>query len=220
MFNNLITLINKETEERKNNLRGYICNPDNTDALRRESTETRWNQFIEGIIDRATANDFAMKRAFKAIDKTTTETMEKVDRVLNAPDLVSVKLYITWSKSKAWGYNPTVEATADTNDCIYSSHGTASGCGYDKESAAVAQALNKINSVLKALYKTKEAVLSIDPTVSSHKALNYGAGYGVLPYFEGGVGMGSLIGVFKACGFTLAHESHGEHQDYYYFKRA
>lgn len=44
-----------------------------------------------------------------------------------------------------------------------------------------------------------------------------GAGYGAIPYFEGGVGMSSFVCVFNACGFVLEHSHETDKTCYYYF---
>ena len=108
-----------------------------------------------------------------------------------------------------------------TNTGTY--YGTASGCGYDKESAAIAEAFNKCDSILKALYQLKENGLRAGKTDASKTACTgvdnrnicgYGSGYSVLPYFEGGVGASCFWSILKDCGYkTSGH--HGKHSDFY-----
>ena len=101
--------------------------------------------------------------------------------------------------------------------------GTASGCGYDKESAAVAEALNKCDSVLQLLYTYKENALAAGESDESKTAscgrsngsiIGYGAGYGAIPYFEGGVGVSCFWSILKKCGFEVRGH-HGTHSDFY-----
>ena len=101
--------------------------------------------------------------------------------------------------------------------------GTASGCGYDKESAAIAEALNQCDSVLQLLYTYKENALAAGESDESKTAscgrsncsiIGYGAGYGAIPYFEGGVGSSCFWSILKKCGFTVTGH-HGTHSDFY-----
>lgn len=95
-----------------------------------------------------------------------------------APDVYEVELKIYWFKNPYWGYNPTVELWARTAaGCVYIERaGHASGCGYCKRSAAMAEALNRIFSGM--FYRAR----------NKRTAAPYGAG-----------GLGK-IGSFPGCG--------------------
>lgn len=188
-------------------------------GLKAHSTAHRWAQYTAGEITREKAVELATKRATKDIEKKTAAKLAKLDRVKNAPDLVFISVSVDWVKSRTWGYNPRVEIRTNTGTF----YGTASGCGYDKESAAIANALNQCDSVLKALYLLKEKGLCSglsdkSPTactgVDNRTVCGYGAGYSILPYFEGGVGTSCFWPILKSCGFkTSAH--HTKHADFY-----
>ena len=188
-------------------------------GLKANSTETRWKQYQAGTISREKAVELATKRATKEIEKKTAAKLAKLDRVANAPDLTFISVSVDWVRSRTWGYNPHVEVR--TNTGTY--YGTASGCGYDKESAAIADAFNKCDSILKALYQLKENGLRAGKTDASKTACTgvdnrnicgYGSGYSVLPYFEGGVGASCFWSILKDCGYkTSGH--HTKHSDFY-----
>lgn len=188
-------------------------------GLKANSTETRWKQYQAGTISREKAVELATKRATKEIEKKTAAKLAKLDRVANAPDLTFISVSVDWVRSRTWGYNPHVEVR--TNTGTY--YGTASGCGYDKESAAIADAFNKCDSILKALYQLKENGLRAGKTDASKTACTgvdnrnicgYGSGYSVLPYFEGGVGASCFWSILKDCGYkTSGH--HSKHSDFY-----
>ena len=192
-------------------------------GLKANSTETRWKQYQAGTISREKAVELATKRATKEIEKKTAAKLAWLDRVANAPDLTFISVSVDWVRSRTWGYNPHVEVR--TNTGTY--YGTASGCGYDKESAAIAEALNQCDSVLKALYTLKEKALQAGQTDESKtascgrsngKICGYGAGYGAIPYFEGGVGSSCFWEILRKCGYkTSGH--HGKHSDYYSIER-
>lgn len=188
-------------------------------GLKANSTETRWKQYQAGTISREKAVELATKRATKEIEKKTAAKLAKLDRVANAPDLTFISVSVDWVRSRTWGYNPHVEVR--TNTGTY--YGTASGCGYNKESAAIADAFNKCDSILKALYQLKENGLRAGKTDASKTACTgvdnrnicgYGSGYSVLPYFEGGVGASCFWSILKDCGYkTSGH--HTKHSDFY-----
>ncbi len=123
--------------------------------MRKHSTETRWNQYRAGQITREKAVEFATARAIKAIEKETAAKLTQLDEVATAADLNHISVSVDWVRSQTWGYNPRVEVRTNTGFFT----GSASGCGYDKESAAIADAFNKSNSILKALYTLKETAL-------------------------------------------------------------
>lgn len=188
-------------------------------GLKANSTETRWNQYQAGIISREKAVELATKRATKQIEKKTAAKLAKLDRVANAPDLIFISVSVEWVRSRTWGYNPHVEVR--TNTGTYT--GTASGCGYDKESAAIADAFNKCDSILKALYQLKENGLRAGKTDESKTAscgrsngdiCGYGAGYGAMPYFEGGVGASCFWSILKNCGFSTSCH-YAKHSNFY-----
>lgn len=127
----------------------------------------------------------------------------KIQDIKKAGSLETLKIIVEWSRSQTWGYNPHVEAWAQyTNIGTLYNTGSASGCGYDKESAAVASAINDI---------MKPFILK------NFSTLKYPSIYGVCDHalsFDGGVGMSSFVKAFKACGYDV-HESHGKSFDSY-----
>lgn len=64
----------------------------------------------------------------------------------NAPKLLEININVHWARSSTWGHNPTAEVWVcfgDGETGNRSAYGSdrASGCGYDKRSAAVSGAL-------------------------------------------------------------------------------
>ena len=234
IFPQLSKLIAIEAEKKKASAKCYIdkgyCptwseehRTESDNGLKQHSTAHRWEQYTAGEITRENAVDFALKRRYKEIDGETLKKIEKLQRVQAAEDITSVSVSVIWKRSRTWGWNP--HATVTING-IYQFEGTASGCGYDKRTAAVGTALNQSRVILKMLYTAKEKALKKapadvrkNPDASNTDLLSYGAGYGVLPYFEGGVGISSFFGVFRACGLELKHEAGTETSDYYYFEK-
>lgn len=207
-------------------------NPDN--GLERLSTPAKWQAYKAGTLDRKKAVELATIREQKQISKKEEMTLRKMRAAENAPDLSYCSITVEWSKSSTWGSNPT--ATVRTNTGVYSGH--ASGCGYGKESAAVAEALNQCPAVLKMLYIQKEKGLKTPPKkgrpmtplvdeahekrearTSNNSIIGYGSGYGTLPYFEGGVGVSCFRSIFEKCGFKWTNTSSGKTFDSYHVEK-
>ena len=229
-YKNIKNEVITDSESRKNNTAFYILNGyiptwaaehhgDLDRGLQEYSTATRWKQYKNGRITREKAVEFATARAFREIDKKTAAQLARLDRVAAAPALSYLSISVDWVRSRTWGYNPRAEAMSNAGTFT----GTASGCGYDKESAAVAEALNQCDSVLQLLYTYKENALAAgesdeSKTVSCGRfngsIIGYGAGYGAIPYFEGGVGVSCFWSILKKCGFEVRGH-HGTHSDFY-----
>lgn len=238
-FFHLAARIEKEAAQKKEAARFYIENgyleswggekTKNDNGIEKESTPLRWKQYKNGEITRETAVKYAIRRRLKEIDGETIKKQDKLLRAKDADEIKNVSISIEWKRSATWGYNPTATVTVNG---IYQFTGTASGCGYDKRTAAVGEALNKSIVILKMLYTAKEKALATMPNeeIEAAKAgygpecetnanfIHYGAGYGVLPYFEGGVGITSFHGVFEACGMRCTHSHETKTTDYYYFE--
>lgn len=132
--------------------------------------------------------------------KKALEQIEKVSKAedFNNPLIITVE----WKKSRTWGSNPK----AYTN---YGFEGeNISGCGYCKKSTATAQALNSHLPLIKLLYEKKNEALKSysspddDQNKINRSILGYGSGYGVLPYFEGGVGVSSHRNIIQGLGLV------------------
>lgn len=154
----------------------------------------------------------ARKRA-KLLDKK----LKNIEIVENAPDLDSITINVEWKKSKTWGSNPNVEIKVKTeNPTSYNRYyGKASGCGYDKESAAIQEALNQCPAVLKVLYSKKEDNFN----TANRDLFGYGSGYGCLPYFESGVGVSCYYKIWESVGYKMEHIASGKTFDVYTVSR-
>lgn len=159
---------------------------------------------------------YLIKRKELAIYKRVEIDANRVKSVFEADLLVSVKITIEWTKSRTWGANPHGDAIVVTKgkDGIDSKRfetGGVTGCGFDKESTAVAKLLNQINAVLKPLYKLKDK--NIDK--GSRELFGYGSGYGILPSIEGGVGVSCYPKIFDSIGYKFESIAHGKGFDVY-----
>lgn len=232
MFENILKSLLEEQENKKTSTLFYIENgygltwaPENRTAsdkgLKDYSTDARWNAYKAGTLSREAAVEKAQARYIKKLEKETAAKIARLETIAAAPDIDYIMIDISWNRSSVWGYNPAVE-TSDNKGCYTT--GRASGCGYDKESAAVAESFNRNNSILKLLYTIKENALAAGATDKSgfykdnRACCGYGAGYTALPYFEGGVGVGCFWDILKKAGFKVSGH-HTKTADFYHLTK-
>ena len=163
---------------------------------------------------------YLISRKEKAIYKAIEREVKKINTVANAGELIEVKITIEWKRSAMWGSNPIAECWYAYNDkegnrnSNYVKSGSIGGCGYDKQSTAVAECLNQINEVLKPLYAVKNAALKVSE-YKNHELLGYGSGYGILPSIEGGVGVSCYPTIFDKVGYKFSTVASGKTFDVY-----
>lgn len=144
--------------------------------------------------------------------KDLEKKIERLETVFNAGELLSANITVEWVKSRTWGANPTatVRYSYKTPEGLINYGNVESrsvgGCGFDKLSTAIAEALNQINEVLKPMYTAKNR----KPNLSSHELLGYGSGYGILPSLQGGVGVSCYPQIFEKLGFKFRSVSSGK----------
>lgn len=181
---------------------------DNVDSLKwyqkDRLTAAQYDHLKNGNLERfkkLVRKQIEKEEAKKQIVKN--DCLLKIQDMKKAGSLKYLEITVEWSRSQTWGYNPHVKARAQyANIGTLYNTGYASGCGYDKESAAVASAIDEI---MKPFILNNFSTLK-DPSVYGVCSNHLG--------FEGGVGMSSFIRAFKACGYEV-HESHGKTFDSY-----
>lgn len=165
-----------------------------------------------------TLGDYANKIQSKVIKRSFQKYFDKLDSAEQITGKVTdISISVEWFKSATWGSNPEAKITVtyDNDRVERFSSPRVSGCGYDKESTAIGIALSQCAGILKELYSIKESNMD----KSNGECIGYGAGYGILPYFEGGVGFGCHRSILEKLGFTNNHLSSGKSYDNYYFTR-
>lgn len=175
----------------------------------------KWNSLTE-------LKQYLKGRILKAYAKSIESKITQFDAVLNSGDLIECTITIEWKKNRTWGSNPRAKAEykyigADGLEYRGWVDGSSiSGCGYDKQSTAVAEVLNGVNPLLKALYKKRNQ----DVTTKNRELFGYGSGYGLLPRIEGGVGVSCYPDIFKTVGFKFETVAGGSNFDVYKITRA
>jgi len=134
-----------------------------------------------------------LKEVYK---KRLDKELYKVEEINNADNKMpnDLVLIVNFYKNRTWGYCPKgTDNYGHSTDSI-------TGYGYCKESTATAQLLNQNKTILKALYKAKNK----KPLAKNNDLLGYGSGYGILPSFEGGVGLSSHIRILENLGYKVS----------------
>lgn len=142
----------------------------------------------------------------REINREIEKRFARVHEVEEVEAPASVSVVVEWRKNRTWGENPRARVAAER----VATYGSASGCGYDKESAAIASALNQNPETLKILYDHAEA----------GETFPYGVDvWAGLPSFAGGCGVSCFYSIFEACGYTFRQVASGEMFDVYEITR-
>lgn len=230
-YNAIENEVRESYKEKGKNIRFYIHHgymaswadgykKESDEGIRNYSTDYRWKQYQSGKISREKAVEYAVVRTLKKLEKELWTDLERLEAIENAkiPSFISIKT--EWVRSRTWGSNPHTEVYVQG---VGYYDGSASGCGYDKESAAFASAAKGSFALKKILCELKEAALKEGKSdksktactgIDNREVCGYGAGYEPIPVFEGGVGMNSIISIFRRYGYNVA-ESHGKRYDSY-----
>ena len=217
-FAKIAELVRAEYESDKQNHAEYIRTADDS-RLASYSTDTRYMQYKNGTITREKCVEYALQRNEKKYNKELAKELERLENMENAPEITDISIDVDWRRNPTWGYNPFATVRVWTTNGYFEATGYASGCGYDKRSAAVGAALNKIPAVIAAVCALKENNMTEERT-KSNECCGYGAGYGAIPYFEGGVGINCHISILEKCGLKKTAEHGTKTTDYYRFEKA
>lgn len=179
-------------------------------VLQRESTLTRWDQYQKKWITRPELVEYTSERIKKKYKKMLQSNLELLEQIATTEMPKEITIYVNWVKNPYLGNNPHAEITDDKKRYF----GSASGCGYDKRTAAIAEAANQSLQILKILCDKKELELQKGKTDTNHNIIGYGSGYSAIPKLEGGVGVSSFRNIFENCGYKWNDYS-GEKYDMY-----
>lgn len=159
------------------------------------------NKFRAGKMDIAECKKVLTREATVRRKKYEAQQLERLDSAEKADQLNELTLTITWTRGGVYGS----QAQCVLNGAGYIEGERTGGCGYDKESTAVASCVNQCFPFLKLLYQAKE----------DGKKLPYGSGYGILPYFEGGTGISCLESIAETIGKRFECVADGKTFDVY-----
>ncbi len=155
--------------------------------------------------------DYLLKRLDLHTSKKMIEIEKEFEFDENLEVITELTVNVEWKKSSMWGANPTAEAYVNGVGLV--SSGSIGGCGYDKCSTAVARVLNQVPQFKKLMFELKDKPKNYKRT--SREVFGYGSGYGVLPNFEGGVGVSVYDRIFSTIGYKFETISSGKSFDVY-----
>jgi hypothetical protein len=208
LFPNLFKALSNEVNKRKDEMLNEIK------AAKLISDLNHW-RFTDHLPKSKKITDFALLQDLQIyliarIEKQATKNIQsKLNHLLEieqAADFKYFNISVEWKRSATWGANP--RANSYDYNGRYDS-GSVGGCGYDKLSTAVANVLNQSSALLKALYLEREK----DTESKLQAVYGYGSGYGILPRFEGGVGVSCYPSIFDKIGFTFRQTASGKSFD-------
>ena len=176
-------------------------------------TKLRQEQVKSGKLSLADAKFLMIKKQAKNYEQKLKKELDAVEEVENSKgDLESITINVEWAKGSMSANQASAEVEVVTTEGYNRYYGgKTGGFGYDKESTTVGRALNQSKPLLKLLYAYKEKAMS----TQNRDLFGYGSGYGLLPYFEGGVGISCYYRIFERIGFEMKHISNGKKFDVY-----
>jgi len=157
--------------------------------------------------------EYLKARYKKRYEARTIKGLERIETIKNSLEIEKIVITVDWNKSRTWGNNAQAEIKVFLKNglCEYFKGSRTSGCGYDKESTAISDALNQCNGLLKLLYKVKNK----DVNKSNRDLIGYGSGYGLLPSFEGGVGVSCMYRICESINMKFKNIANGKNFDVY-----
>lgn len=166
-----------------------------------------------GFADVASLQKRLIERHTKNNEKSYSEAVKRLYTIECAeiPDVMKITINMEWKKSRTWGSNPTAKAYIPNVGNVTS--GSIGGCGYDKGSTAVANVLNQATWLIKLMCIEKNKKKNIGKKNS--EIFGYGSGYGIVPSFEGGVGVSCYPRIFESIGLVFETVAWGDNFDAY-----
>ena len=165
-------------------------------------TDLRKQQLKDGKITLEKVQQIAIKKATKEVEKQTAKKMDQVKNIdATIENMEDINIIVQHKKTNLGYQYKAILATEKTR--IEGKY--TGGWGYDKLSSSIAEVLNQYNPLRKLMYKYIDDKMFEEGslTINNHKVLGYGSGYGILPYFESGVGVSSFYTIFDNLGLKL-----------------
>ena len=197
-------LLNSIRLEGKKELEKVVKNIEagNINTINFYITDLRKQQLKDGKITLEKVQQIAIKKASKEIEKRTTKKMDQVKNIYaTIENMEDINIIVQHKKTSLGDQYKATLAT----DTLRIEGKYTGGWGYDKLSTALAEVLNQYQPLMKTMYEYIDDKMFEEGslTINNHKVLGYGAGYGILPYFESGVGVSSFYTIFDNLGLKL-----------------
>lgn len=161
---------------------------------------------------------YAQKKYIKYWERATKGVLDALAAELPK----QIRIDVNWKKNHTWGANPTAEVWTDK---YLGESGSVGGCGYDKESTAIARPFNKSSQMAKIAIIAKyidTKYKDLDWKEKEKKGISiysYGVRFSIFHdngiYWEGGVGASSFMNCIKTAGYKMDAEFHPKYSDCY-----
>lgn len=163
-----------------------------------------------------------IKKLQKQAEKEQEKYKKYFEEIERAEAPKFIKIDVTFLKSSTWGWCPFAEMWTDEGGYVKTSK--ASGCGYDKESTATAEALNTLKGLKKLIFeklnkKSEKDIYNILKGADARDLLGYGLRFFKGAYFEYGVGVECHLNILQNLGYKLTAAYHGRTSNFYQLER-
>ena len=140
-------------------------------------------------------------------DKRKIVMLDKLLRAQDAGLPESVNISVEYRRDRYWGnHKPFATVEALTDKRRYETKASAGGCGYDRQSAAIAHACNANPAIMAILYAHAEKGLPFSYSVHT---------FAGVPSFDGGCGVSCFYNIFSECGYEFRQVASGKTYDAY-----
>lgn len=189
----------KETEEHLALIEKTLADPRNKDPRGDYYRYPEGGPYAGNYCDPEHAK--RLRGYLKRLPSNEKAWLDRIERADKGGRVVEIHVSVDWKKSRTWGSNPTAEVWLSYDCCkkgggsAYAKSASIGGCGYDKRSTAVSEALSKLNSDAKAaldrlVFEGGERVWK-----------EYVFDKGPVPHFSfGGKGISTFTGLFPYIG--------------------
>lgn len=179
----------------------------NMNLINHYTTKLRQEQYKDGKIDLEKLQSCAIKSMQRKMKKSLDKELKELEEINNITENFD-SLYIQLDTKKnyyGWQYKATLTIIKDNGIKERIEGNFTNGYGYDKESTSISQVLNEYKPLIKMLYSFKNEAMekSENLKIDNHDILGYGSGYGILPYFEAGVGTSCYYKILNTIGLEL-----------------
>ena len=194
-------------------LTGFLARiPESESLFRSELTPAESFKYRNGKVTMADLLPKVLGRTVNKYNREHQATLNWLLRAAGGPLPDSIEVNVQWKRSRTWGMNPHVDVTARAAGVTESAAGKASGCGYDKESTAVAEAFNQCPMLARLVLECAFSDYGGSRT-NGYRFDSTGAA------FEGGMGMNVIVNICGKAGVKLTHHLSGKTYDTYIFDR-
>ena len=153
----------------------------------------------EGTLSYEMKHERAKYKTEQGFIKHLEKENKKYEEMFTMADISTLRIDVTWKKSRWWGNCPRAEWRCWFKDGSFKDGSEyASGCGYDKLSQVVAEAFNK---VAKGMAWRKRNSRKKAPYGIMH--VGKGANKKYNPYFEGGIGASCYYSIAAYLGGSM-----------------